>query len=205
MSGLNSYVIGIGASAGGLEALTSLFKAMPSDSGLVFIVVQHLSPNTKSMLHELLAAHTAMQVMPAENGMSVAPNCVYIQPPQTNLNLFKGRLLLDDAASQAGLHLPIDYFFRSLAEDRKDRAVGIILSGTGSDGSQGVAAIRQAGGMIMVQEPTDASFNGMPNSERHRHWLSRLHLPSSRDAWPLGRVLVQSAAAPGCGGPVALF
>jgi two-component system CheB/CheR fusion protein len=161
---MSGFVIGIGASAGGLEALTSFFRAAPADSGLVFIVVQHLSPNTKSMLHELLAAHTAMPVIPAENGMSVAPNCVYLQPPQTNLNLFKGKLLLDDAAALPGLHLPIDYFFRSLAEDQKDRAVGIILSGTGSDGSRGLSALRQTGGMIMVQDPADARFNVMPSS-----------------------------------------
>lgn len=158
------HVVGIGASAGGLEALISFFSAMPPDSGLVFVVVQHLSPNCRSMMSELLGSHTDMPIFTAENGMITKPNCIYLQPPQTHLNLFNGRLLLDDFSGQRGLHLPIDYFFRSLAEDRKEKSVGIVLSGTGSDGSRGLPSIREAGGLILVQEPTDAGFDGMPNS-----------------------------------------
>ncbi|MGR0482923.1 MAG: CheR family methyltransferase [Candidatus Electronema sp. V4] len=158
------HVVGIGASAGGLEALTSFFSATPPDSGMVFIVVQHLSPNCRSMMGELLANHTAMPVCAAENGMLAEPNCVYLQPPQTCLNLFNGRLLLDVFNGQQGLHLPIDYFFRSLAEDRKDKAVAVVLSGTGSDGSRGLPSIREAGGLILVQEVADAGFDGMPGS-----------------------------------------
>uniref|UniRef100_UPI004057A5D3 CheR family methyltransferase n=1 Tax=Candidatus Electronema sp. TaxID=2698783 RepID=UPI004057A5D3 len=159
-----THVVGIGASAGGLEALTSFFRAMPPDSGMVFIVVQHLSPNCRSMMGELLASHTAMPVCMAENGMLAEPDCVYLQPPQTCLNLFNGRLLLDAFNGQQGLHLPIDYFFRSLAEDRKDKAVAVVLSGTGSDGSRGLPSIREAGGLILVQEIADAGFDGMPGS-----------------------------------------
>jgi two-component system, chemotaxis family, CheB/CheR fusion protein len=160
----DTHVVGIGASAGGLDALISLFSQMPADSGMVFIVVQHLSPNCRSMMGELLASHTAMRIFTAENGMMIAPNCIYLQPPQSHLNLFNGKLLLDDFSGQRGLHLPIDYFFRSLAEDRKEKAVAIVLSGTGSDGSRGLPSIREAGGLILVQEPADAGFDGMPGS-----------------------------------------
>ncbi|WP_417909123.1 chemotaxis protein CheB [Candidatus Electronema sp. PJ] len=165
-SGLSAdmYVVGIGASAGGLEALISLFSNMPANSGIVFIVVQHLSPNCRSMMGELLASHTSMRIFTAENGMMTEPDCIYLQPPQTHLNLFNGKLLLDEFSGQRGLHLPIDYFFRSLAEDRKEKAVGIVLSGTGSDGSRGLHSIREAGGLIFVQDPADAGFDGMPSS-----------------------------------------
>jgi two-component system CheB/CheR fusion protein len=159
-----THVVGIGASAGGLEALISFFSKMPADSGMVFVVVQHLSPNCRSMMGELLGSHTAMRIFTAENGMMTEPNCIYLQPPQSHLNLFNGSLLLDDFSGQRGLNLPIDYFFRSLAEDRKEKAIGIVLSGTGSDGSRGLPSIREAGGLILVQDPTDAGFDGMPGS-----------------------------------------
>jgi two-component system CheB/CheR fusion protein len=160
--GADACVVGIGASAGGLEALISFFSRAPADSGLIFIVVQHLSPNCRSMMGELLAAHTAMPVVQAEHGMAAEPNRIHIQPPQTHMSLFNGRLLLDVLSERQGLHLPIDHFFRSLAEDRQEKAVGVVLSGTGSDGSRGLPAIRKAGGMILVQDPSDAKFDGMP-------------------------------------------
>ncbi|WP_417914033.1 chemotaxis protein CheB [Candidatus Electronema sp. JM] len=160
----DTHVVGIGASAGGLEALIRFFSQMPADSGMIFVVVQHLSPNCRSMMGELLASHTVMRIFAAENGMMTEPNCIYLQPPQTHLNLFNGKLLLDDFAGQRGMHLPIDYFFRSLAEDRKEKAVAVILSGTGSDGSRGLPSIREGGGLILVQEPADAGFDGMPGS-----------------------------------------
>ncbi|CAK8718237.1 Two-component system, chemotaxis family, CheB/CheR fusion protein [Candidatus Electronema halotolerans] len=156
--------VGLGASAGGLEALISFFKAMPTDSGLVFIVVQHLSPDRKSAMPDLLAHHTSMNIFPAEHGMRVMPDCIYLQPPQTNMTLFKGALLLDKVTGQPKPHLPIDFFFRSLAEDQKAQAVAIVLSGTGSDGSRGIAAVRQGGGMVLVQTPAEAGFDGMPQS-----------------------------------------
>jgi two-component system CheB/CheR fusion protein len=159
-----TYVVGIGASAGGLKTLINFFKYMPDDTGMIFLVVQHLSPNTTSKMDELLARHTSMKVIVAKNGLTIEPNCIYLQPARSNLNLFNGRLLLDDLEQQQGLHLPIDYFFHSLAEDRKNRAIGIVLSGTGSDGSRGLPAIKKAGGLVLVQEPDEAEFNGMPNS-----------------------------------------
>lgn len=159
-----THVVGLGASAGGLEALTRFFSAMPPDSGMVFIVVQHLSPNCRSMMGELLSNHTAMPVRMIENGILAELNSVYLQPPQTCLNLFNGRLLLDAFNSQQGLHLPIDYFFRSLAEDCKEKAVAVVLSGTGSDGCRGLPSIREAGGLILVQDTADAGFDGMPSS-----------------------------------------
>jgi two-component system CheB/CheR fusion protein len=157
-------IVGLGASAGGLEALISFFKVMPADSGLVFIVVQHLSPDRKSAMPDLLGHHTSMRIFPAEHGMRVIPDCIYLQPPQTNMTLFNGALLLDRVRAQPKPHLPIDFFFRSLAEDQREQAVAIVLSGTGSDGSRGIAAVRQAGGMVLVQTPAEAGFDGMPQS-----------------------------------------
>ncbi len=157
-------VVGIGASAGGLEALTSFFKAMPANSGLIFIVVQHLSPDRKSAMADLLAHHTSMKIFPAQHGSHIEPNCIYLQPPQSNMTLFNSTLLLDKVKTQAKPHLPIDFFFRSLAEDQKEQAIALVLSGTGSDGSRGIAAVRQTGGMVLVQAPADAGFDGMPQS-----------------------------------------
>ncbi len=163
-TGWGCGTVGIGASAGGLEALISFFQAMPADSGLVFVVVQHLSPDRKSAMPELLARHTKMKIFQAEHGVRVMPDCIYLQPPQTNMTLFNGSLLLDETTGQSKLHLPIDFFFRSLAEDQKEQAVAIILSGTGSDGSRGIVTVRQAGGMVLVQSPAEAGFDGMPQS-----------------------------------------
>ncbi len=159
-----TYVVGIGASAGGLEALEAFFAHMPADTGLVFVVIQHLSPDYKSLMVELLSRHTQMAVVRAQNGMHVAPNTVYLIPPKHDMRIASGRLLLSEHDSASGIHLPIDIFFRSLAEDLGERAVGIVLSGTGSDGMRGVRAIKDAGGMVMVQSEEEAKFDGMPRS-----------------------------------------
>lgn len=159
-----SYFVGIGASAGGLEAIESFFKHMPADSGLAFVVVQHLSPDYKSMMAELLSKHTAMPVQRAEEGMRVEANHIYLIPPKKNLSIFHGKLLLTDQEHNRGINLPIDLFLRSLAEDQGEKTVAIILSGTGSDGTRGIRAVKEAGGMIMVQDEESAKFDGMPKS-----------------------------------------
>jgi len=162
---LPSHYVGIGASAGGLEAIESFFKHMPARSGLAFIVVQHLSPDYKSLMVELLSKRTPMPVHRAENGMRVQADAIYLIPPKKDLTIFHGKLLLGDPErSRAGIFLPIDIFLRSLAEDQGEKAVGIILSGTGSDGMRGVRAVKEAGGMVMVQDEATAKFDGMPRS-----------------------------------------
>lgn len=158
------HIVGVGASAGGLEALINFFESMSSDGGMAFVVVQHLSPDHKSLMGELLAKHTDMEILPVTDGMTVRPNCIYLPPPQKNLNLFNGSLLLTNPPPNRGLNLPIDVFFCSLAEDQEENAIGIILSGTGSDGTRGIQAIKKAGGMVMVQDEQTAKFDGMPRS-----------------------------------------
>ncbi|MFW5837715.1 MAG: chemotaxis protein CheB, partial [Desulfovibrionaceae bacterium] len=160
--GKSFFIVGIGASAGGLEALEAFFDNMPSTEGFAFVIVQHLSPDYKSLMPELLSRHTRMQVFPVEDGVDVAPGCIYLIPPKKNLSMFHGRLFLTE--QEPTLNLPIDIFLRSLAEDQGERAVGVILSGTGSDGTRGVRAIKEAGGMVMVQDEESAQFDGMPRS-----------------------------------------
>src|SRR6266446_4914141 len=131
-----SFVVGLGASAGGLEALESFFAAMPSDSGMAFVVIQHLSPAHKSMMAELLSRHTRMPVCQAEDGVIAEPDHVYLIPPQKCLTIFNGKLLLTEWESKEGRNLPIDVFFSSVARDCGERSIGIALSGTGSDGTR---------------------------------------------------------------------
>ncbi|OGQ85554.1 MAG: chemotaxis protein CheR [Deltaproteobacteria bacterium RIFOXYD12_FULL_56_24] len=163
-----SHYVGIGASAGGLEAIESFFETMPSDSGLAVIIIQHLSPDYKSLMAELLSKRTRMPVRRAEEGMEVLANHVYLITPQKNLRIFHGKLILSDQDHRHGPHqginLPIDIFFRSLADDQGEKSIGVILSGTGSDGTRGISAIKGAGGMVMVQDPETARFDGMPKS-----------------------------------------
>jgi two-component system CheB/CheR fusion protein len=158
------YYVGVGASAGGLEALESFFTPMPADSGMAFIVIQHLSPDYKSMMVELLSKRTAMPVRRAEEGMLVEANSVYLIPPKKNLSIFHGKLLLSESDHSRGLNLPIDVFLRSLADDQGEKSIGIILSGTGSDGVRGIRAIKEAGGMVMAQSEESARFDGMPRA-----------------------------------------
>jgi two-component system CheB/CheR fusion protein len=160
-----SHIVGIGASAGGLEAIESFFKFMSHESGVAFVVIQHLSPDHKSLMAELLSKRTRMQVHRAEDGMLVERNSVYLIPPNRNLRLFHDRLLLTEQDRDArGINLPIDIFFRSLAEDMGSKAIAIILSGTGSDGASGIRAIKEELGMVMVQTEETAAFDGMPRS-----------------------------------------
>ncbi|MGM0379108.1 MAG: CheR family methyltransferase [Bacillota bacterium] len=161
----NRYFVGLGASAGGLESLQKFFKHIPSDTGLTFIVVQHLSPDYDSLMDELLARHTSMEIKVAENGMGTERNNIYLIPPRKNLLIKDKVLYLEEQKPKKNqINLPIDIFLQSLAKDQKQRAIGIILSGTGSDGTLGIKAIKQYNGMVIVEDVESAKFDGMPKS-----------------------------------------
>ena len=159
-------IVGIGASAGGLAAFEAFFSGMPAetDPGMAFVLVQHLDPNHKSILTDLIRRYTRMQVFEVEDGMVVQPNCAYIIPPNRDMAFLNGSLQLLEPASPRGQRLPIDFFFRSLAQDQRERALCIVLSGTGSDGTLGVRAIKGEGGMVMVQNSASTEYDGMPRS-----------------------------------------
>ena len=157
-------IVGIGASAGGLETLETFFKAMPADTGIGFVLVVHLDPTHISLLPELLQKHTRMPVCQIEDGMAVEPNHLYVIPPNKKLTILHGTLQLMELSQPRGRNLPIDSFFRSLAKDQERHAIGIILSGTGTDGTLGVKAIKGAVGMVMVQDEESAKYDGMPRS-----------------------------------------
>ena len=158
------HIVGIGASAGGLEACSSLLDALPADGGLAFILVAHLDPTHESLMVELLAAHTAMTVVQAQDGMQVEPDHLYIIPPASFLTLAGGALRLRPAPARRGARMPFDALLLSLAQECGTRASCIVLSGTGTDGSAGVLAIKQAGGLVIAQEPGEAAYGGMPHS-----------------------------------------
>lgn len=157
-------IVGIGASAGGLEALEQFFKNVPEKSGLAYVVIQHLDPTQKAMLPELLQRITNMKVSQAKDNMPVQPNCIYVIPPNKSMSILKGRLYLFKPLEIRGLRLPVDFFFRSLADDRRERSIGIVLSGMGSDGSSGLCSIKERNGIVMVQEPSTAKFDSMPRN-----------------------------------------
>lgn len=157
-------IVGIGASAGGLEALEDFFKNMPENNGMAFVVIQHLDPNHIGIMPELLQRTTTMKVIQASDRLKVKPNCVYIIPPNKSMSILNGSLHLFAIVESHGLRLPIDIFFRSLADDMKEKSIGIILSGMGSDGSLGLKAIKENNGIVLVQDPDSAKFNGMPQS-----------------------------------------
>ena len=160
----NFPVAAIGASAGGLEAFEAFFKSMPMDAGIAFVLIAHLDPTHVSLLPELLQKHTKMQVQQIQDGMQVKPNNVYVIPPNKQLNILNGMLVLLEITQPRATNLPIDSFFRSLAEDHGNNSIGIILSGTGTDGTIGVKAIKGAVGMVMVQDEASAKYDGMPHS-----------------------------------------
>lgn len=161
---INQYYVAIGASAGGLEALESFFRAIPEKSNLIFIVIQHLSPDYKSYMDEILKRFTDTDILMATDGMKTEANKIYLIPPGKNLSICEGRLYLEKQKQHNYLTLPIDIFFKSLAKDVGRFAIGVILSGTGSDGTLGVKTIKEAGGMVMVQDEQSAKFDGMPKS-----------------------------------------
>jgi two-component system CheB/CheR fusion protein len=158
------YVVGIGGSAGSLEALEQFFLNMPVDSDLVFVIVQHLDPKHKDIMPEILQRVTKMKVFQAKDGMRVKPNCVYVIPPNKDMSLMRGELHLLAPVMTKGVRMPIDFFLRSLAEDREEKAIAIILSGMGSDGTLGLKEIKAKLGMVMVQSLDSAKFEGMPRS-----------------------------------------
>ncbi len=157
-------IVALGASAGGLDALKRFFRAMPADSGLGFVVIIHLDPAHISHLPELLAQHTAMPVQPAQEATRIEPNQVYVIPPDTLLSLEGGCLRLTKAVARPTIPMPIDQFFRSLGEDQRECAIGIVLTGNDSDGSLGLKTIKAEGGLVIAQEPTTAAYDGMPRS-----------------------------------------
>ena len=157
-----THIVGIGASAGGLEALERLFQNMPDDTGMAFVVVQHLSPDFKSLMDELLARWTTMPIHAVEDRMPVVANEIFLMPPKTEVIISDGKLLLTAREPSDELRLPIDQFFRSLARDAGRQAVAIVLSGTGSDGSRGICDVHEAGGYVVVQSEETAKFDGMP-------------------------------------------
>lgn len=159
-----THVIAVGASAGGLEALERFFDNVPAQSGLAFVVVQHLSSDHKSMMGELLSRHTAMPVRTAHDGAAPEPDTVWLIPPGADLVMEGGVLRLLDRRPKPALHLPIDTFMESLASERGERCVAVVLSGTGSDGTRGLRAVKEAGGYVIVQTPSSARFDGMPSS-----------------------------------------
>jgi len=158
------HIVAIGASAGGLESLERFFTRLPADTGMAFVVLQHLSPDFKSLMDELLGRRTSMTVRQAEHEALIEPNVLYLLPPMKEMIVQKRRLLLSDRDPRHGLALPIDHFFRSLAQDAGDRAIAVVLSGTGSDGSRGIQDVRRAGGVVFCESPETAQFNGMPLS-----------------------------------------
>jgi two-component system CheB/CheR fusion protein len=157
-------IVGIGASAGGLEALELFLASVPENSGMAFVIVQHLDPTHKGILVELLQRGTSMQVFQIKDRMRVKANCVYVIPPNKDLSILRGVLHLLDPLAPRGLRLPIDLFFRALAEDQQEHSIGVILSGMGTDGTLGLRAIKEKGGSVFVQSPETAKFDGMPHS-----------------------------------------
>jgi two-component system CheB/CheR fusion protein len=161
---INFPIIGVGASAGGLEALEQFFSHMPKDNGMAFVVIQHLDPTHIGIMPELLQRITPMKVYQASDNLKLKPNCVYVIPPNKSLSMLNGALLLFDPVETRGLRLPIDIFFCALADDMQEKSIGIILSGMGSDGSLGLKAIKDKNGIALVQTPTSSKFDGMPRS-----------------------------------------
>ncbi|CUI08805.1 Chemotaxis protein methyltransferase CheR [Janthinobacterium sp. CG23_2] len=159
-----SAIVGIGASAGGLEALELFLSGVPADSGMALIVVQHLDPEHKNIMVELLQRGTSMPVVEISDRLRVEPNHMYVIPPNRDLSILHGVLHLLEPAEPRGLRLPIDYFLRSLAADQQANSIAVILSGMGSDGSLGSRAIKESGGAVFVQDPESAKFDGMPRS-----------------------------------------
>lgn len=157
-------IVGIGASAGGLEAIELFLHNVPEKSGLAFVIVLHLDPNHKGMMAELLQRATSMRVVQIHDRQTVEPNTVYIIPPNADVSLLHGTLHLLEPVEKHGLRLPIDFFFRSLADDRQERSIGVILSGMGSDGMLGLRAIKEKAGLALVQLPSSAKFDSMPLS-----------------------------------------
>ena len=161
---LSFPIVGIGASAGGLEALDEFLKHLPFDNQLGLVVIQHLAPTQPGMMVELLQRSTPMKVLQATDRQAVKPGHIYVIPPGKDLSILRGKLYLFPPSEPHGRRLPIDFFFASMAQDRGSRAIALIFSGMGSDGLRGAKAIKEKGGMILVQDPVSARYDGMPGS-----------------------------------------
>lgn len=185
-------IVGIGASAGGLEAFEAFFRACPADTGMAFVLVPHLDPGHESLLTEILQRTTAMPVVQALDQVTVAADHVYIIPPNREMSILHGVLQLSLPELARGMRMPIDAFLRSLAEDQAERAIGIILSGTATDGTLGLRAILGAGGVCMVQEPATAKYDGMPQSAINAGYVTHI-LPAEKMPAMLLEVARQSA------------
>lgn len=157
-------VVGIGASAGGLDACRKFVEALPANTGMAFVLVQHLDPTHESMMVDLLAGHASVAVQQATDGMPIEPEHFYVIPPGTYLSVGGGALHLSEPKAPHGSRLPFDFLLNSLAEEYGSRAAAVILSGTGADGSLGVKAVQEKGGLVVAQDPNDAGFDGMPRS-----------------------------------------
>jgi two-component system, chemotaxis family, CheB/CheR fusion protein len=157
-------VVGLGASAGGLDAFRRLLAALPPGTGMAFILIQHLDPTHPSMMVDLLAGHTPMKVQQAADGIPLEREHVYLIPPGVYLSIRGGALRLSEPRERHGARLPFDFFLRSLAEELGERAICVILSGTGGDGSLGLKAVKEKGGLVIAQDPDEAEFDGMPRS-----------------------------------------
>ena len=155
-------VVAIGASAGGLQPLEALFSSLPANTGLAFIVVQHLSPDFRSMMGEILARHSKMKIVQASDGLTIQPNVIHLNPPRSNVTVTGNRIRVSNVDDPMSNVSTIDVLFQSIAHDRGDRAIGVVLSGSGSDGSRGAEAIRRSNGVVLVQDPETATFDGMP-------------------------------------------
>lgn len=179
MRTLENCIVALGASAGGLEALQSFFAALPADTGIPYVVIQHLSPDYKSMLSEILSKSTDMLVTQVDNGMELHPNKVYVVAPGQTMTLTEDRRIRLTPQDRTKLNLPIDAFFRSLAEESSGGAIAVVLSGTGSDGSSGIKDIKERGGVIFVQEPDCCKFDSMPRNALHTGLVDAALSPES--------------------------
>ena len=157
-------VVAIGASAGGIEATTELLTQLPNGTGLSFVLVQHLDPKHQSFLADLLSKRTAIKVSEVQDGIAIEPDHAYVIPPNTSMSVSKGRLRLHAREESRGVHMPIDKFMRSVAEEYGDNAIGIVLSGSGTDGTLGIAEIQAHGGVTFAQDDATAKYNSMPRS-----------------------------------------
>jgi two-component system CheB/CheR fusion protein len=157
-------VVGIGSSAGGLEALELFFSNLPPTTNMAFVIIQHLSPKHKSIMADILMKYTQMKVLQIEDNKEIKPNHVYLNPPDKNVIILNRRLHLTEPTQTHGVNLPIDCFFKSLSEDQGEKAICIILSGTATDGTLGLKVVKGEGGMAMVQDPDSAKYAGMPSS-----------------------------------------
>jgi len=180
-------IVGIGASAGGLEAVTALLKELSVNTGMAYVLVQHLAPTRESMLTELLSRETSMPVQEIKDGMLVEPNHFYVIPPNTNLGILNGTLHLMPRADEKGQHLPIDFFLRSLAKEQGSRAIGVILSGSASDGVMGLMEIKAEGGITFAQDEKSAAHSSMPHSAAAAGCVDFI-LPPKKIALELSRI-----------------